>query len=419
MLVLMLALYAKAYFQVPFLNILGRVQYELYMRARNLTFVAVPQQKLVMKVNFRVVLFLTAVVVEIGLILWVRRDRWTAHVSMPRPIPYLHSVGADASAGPAANNTITVVAWTAWIGKTPGIKSHTADCDGYKCLITSNKSNFSSADALVFHARGTDIQRSLKQALTLVRPSRQRWVLYNFESPVNTPNLRFLNGHINWTINHMTNSDISFDFVLPGTFQDGFDPGKDYMKNKPGTAVILVSNCIHSRMEWVRKIQKYIDVKVYGNCGNMRCGSKQNCYAALRKYKFYLSFENSFCKDYVTEKLYENAFQNEIVPVIIASVNTSDVTFLPPGSFINALDFPTVKDLTDHMTTVGHCSDLYNEYFKWHSNYTLNIKYHHSPTMLCELCKKMHLDTSSVKTYHDIGSWYSVKRNCMAYPKPH
>ena len=108
----------------------------------------------------------------------------------------------------------------------------------------------------------------------------------------------------------------------------------------------------------------HIDVKMYGNCGKTRCGSQQSCYAELRKYKFYLSFENTFCKDYVTEKLYENAFQNEIVPVMIASVNTSDVTFLPPGSFINALDFPTVKELTDHMTTVGNSPDLYNEYFK-------------------------------------------------------
>ena len=215
----------------------------------------------------------------------------------------------------------------------------------------------------------------------------------------------------------MTNSDIALHLVIPGTFRDGFDPGKDYMKNKPGTAAILVSNCVSVRMEWVRQIQKYIDVKMYGNCGNMRCKSQQDCNAELRKYKFYLSFENSFCKDYVTEKLYENAFQNEIVPVMIASVNTSDVNFLPPGSFINALDFPTVKDLTDHMTTVGNSPDLYNEYFKWHSNYTLNLEYH-TPPMLCRLCKKIHLDTSSVKTYPNIGSWYSVKTTCKAYPKP-
>ena len=374
-----------------------------------------------MKVNFKVVLFLTSVVVVgLCLVLWVRRDRWTAHAS--KPIPYHKKVSPAASAGPAANNTMAIMLmWTSYYGNTPWVtKSYPVDCHGYKCLVTSDKSYFSSADALVFHGRASNIKGSLKQALTLVRPSRQRWVLYNLESPVNTPNLGFLNGHINWTINHMTNSDIALQLVIPGTFRDGFDPGKDYMKNKPGTAVILVSNCVSVRMEWVRQIQKYIDVKVFGNCGKKktRCGSQQKCMAEVRKYKFYLSFENSFCKDYVTEKLYENAFQNEIVPVILASVNASDVTFLPPGSFINALDFPTVKELTDHMTTVGNSPDLYNEYFKWHSNYTLNLEYH-TPPLLCRLCKKMHLDTSSVTTYPDIGSWYSVKRNCKAYPKPH
>ena len=369
-----------------------------------------------MKVNFKVVSLLTVVVIGLYLVLWVRRQPTSQSRAMP-PIPNLHSVGP---AGPAANNTVTMLMWSGYYGSIPWItKSYTTDCDGYKCLMTSDKSYFSSADALVFHGRGNDIHDSLKQALTLVRPSRQRWVLYNLESPVNSPNLGFLNGHINWTINHMTNSDITLlPLVIPGTFHDGFDPGKDYRKNKPGTAAILVSNCLSERMEWIRKIQKYIDVKVYGKCGTTKCESQQDCDAELHKYKFYLSFENSLCKDYVTGKLYENAFLNEIVPVMIASVNTSDVTLLPPGSFINALDFPTVKDLTDHMTTVGNSSDLYNEYFKWHSNYTLNLDYY-TPPLMCKVCKKLHLDTSSVKTYPDIASWYSVKRNCIAYPKPH
>ena len=77
----------------------------------------------------------------------------------------------------------------------------------------------------------------------------------------------------------------------------------------------------------------YIDVKVYGAFGTLKCSrnNKEECFAELRKYKFHLSFENSFCKDYITEKFYKNALQNGIM---ISGVNTSDVTYVPPGSFI-------------------------------------------------------------------------------------
>ena len=37
----------------------------------------------------------------------------------------------------------------------------------------------------------------------------------------------------------------------------------------------------------------------------------------ISKYKFYLSFENAHnCKDYITEKLYRNAFMSGAVPIL-------------------------------------------------------------------------------------------------------
>ena len=78
---------------------------------------------------------------------------------------------------------------------------------------------------------------------------------------------------------------------------------------------------------------------------------KQKCMSQLRKYKFYLSFENSYCCDYVSEKIILNAFENDIIPVVISYVDFNDTSLIPPGSAINALDF----------SSVGSNSTLYNK----------------------------------------------------------
>ena len=57
--------------------------------------------------------------------------------------------------------------------------------------------------------------------------------------------------------------------------------------------------------------------------------------AKLKKYKFYLSFENTYCRDYITEKIISNAFENDIVPVVIADINFTDTSVIPLGSAIS------------------------------------------------------------------------------------
>ena len=139
--------------------------------------------------------------------------------------------------------------------------------------------------------------------------------------------------------------------------------------------------------------------------------------AKLKKYKFYLTFENSYCRDYITEKIVFNAFENDIIPVVIADVNFTDTSVIPPESAINALDFSSVKELTDYMKTVGSNTTLYNEYFKWHSHFTVARFDGLTNLFLCPLCR--HLATNnSTKTYKSVEDWYSKKKLCRTYPKP-
>lgn len=73
----------------------------------------------------------------------------------------------------------------------------------------------------------------------------------------------------------------------------------------------FVSNCHprNQRMHYARELSKYIQVDIYGACGSLRCprSQSQTCFDMLDEdYKFYLAFENSNCKDYITEKFFVN-----------------------------------------------------------------------------------------------------------------
>jgi len=76
----------------------------------------------------------------------------------------------------------------------------------------------------------------------------------------------------------------------------------------------FVSNCnaVNGRENYVNELRQYIDVHVYGVCGDLSCprSDARRCFDMLATdYKFYLAFENSNCRDYITEKFYWNALK--------------------------------------------------------------------------------------------------------------
>jgi len=95
----------------------------------------------------------------------------------------------------------------------------------------------------------------------------------------------------------------------------------DNMLNKTTLQVAaLVSNCSPSnnRRTYTAELDKHISVHVYGHCGKYQCPSnlqKKTPDGGLcgewvtERYKFYLAFENSNCKDYITEKLMMNGLR--------------------------------------------------------------------------------------------------------------
>ena len=90
-------------------------------------------------------------------------------------------------------------------------------------------------------------------------------------------------------------------------------------------------------------LSRHLGVDVYGkgSCSDpgMACERSKDdkCLRMLStSYKFYLSFENSLCADYITEKFFK-VLEYNVIPVVINGVNMTK--FAPPNSYIDLKDF--------------------------------------------------------------------------------
>lgn len=187
------------------------------------------------------------------------------------------------------------------------------DCRQSKCILSNSADTTGSkhvnSDAIIF-----DIA-SIHFAKQLLKPPNQVWILNLMESPLNTPNISSVNGLINWTATYRTDSTVHAPYNEhqshgPGDAPRSFQDLRSVVNSKTKLVAWFASNCgsKNGRLKYVQELQKYIPVDVYGHCGPLVCEREEEnlCLQKLRKdYKFYLSFENSNCKDYLSEKFWK------------------------------------------------------------------------------------------------------------------
>merc|ERR1712130_688447 len=103
-----------------------------------------------------------------------------------------------------------------------------------------------------------------------------------------------------------------------------------------------------------------------------------------RDYKFYLSFENSICEDYVTEKFF-NILKYNVLPI---TYNGADMSLVaPPHSHINTLEYKSVSALARRLKSVMEDDALYASYFWWKDFYQVRTERLDNAQAFCDLCE--------------------------------
>ena len=261
-------------------------------------------------------------------------------------------------------------------------------CMYKNCFTSLNQSERNSSDAVLVSMR-----HLMKKNLPEFRNSHQLWVFVMFESPMH----RFqsyspYNGFFNITLTYKRSSDI---FLPHGQVKGVEKPMlstniKRTSSQKTKLVAWFVSNCYtQSRRErYVQELNKYIKVDIYGKCGKLKCPKNLNlggvtdpCLMLLNKtYKFYLSFENSLCKEYITEKLWRT-LKLDVVPVVLGAADYSDV--LPPKSYIDVRDFASPRSLADYLQYLDRNPEEYEKFFAWKRQFTVTDR----EPMECKICE--------------------------------
>ena len=208
------------------------------------------------------------------------------------------------------------------------------NCPVTNCEVTNDASKYNQSDFIVTHM-WQDIRKPPSYRL-----AHQRWIFMLYESPIRTfYDFSIWKNFFNMTSTYMVNSD------LPGFYESmsnmywkenkTFDENFNFYGSKSNFAAAVISNCggPSQRLKYINELKRFINVDVYGKCGkpcpthfkNNIAGDCKEIISA--EYKFYLAFENSVCKDYITEKFF-GILRNNIIPVVLGGGSYDHYVYL-------------------------------------------------------------------------------------------
>ena len=172
--------------------------------------------------------------------------------------------------------------------------------------------------------------------------------------------------------------------------------------SKSNHALWLSSHCEtqSQRETYIRRMKLKMNVDIFGKCGGSRKFQINDTFD--NSYKFYLAFENSFCEDYISEKLF-NWFSKDIIVVVRGGADYSK--FVPDGTYINSADFPSPEALADFLNKLGSDRERYIGYLKRKDQYQVISEQESVQNAFCTLCWKLNYQKDSSNAKH-LSTWW-------------
>nr|XP_055028496.1 4-galactosyl-N-acetylglucosaminide 3-alpha-L-fucosyltransferase 9-like [Misgurnus anguillicaudatus] len=273
------------------------------------------------------------------------------------------------------------------------------------CHLTDNRSLYENSDAVLFFHKGISLSSLPKSP----RPPFQKWIWMNVESPHNTRKFPGTSNLFNLTLSYREDSDIP---VRSRLISRKIPDENFEIPKKEKLVCWIVSNKAKYtgagiREAYFQELSKYVKVEVYGKAYGTFLDYK-NYFPTIASCKFYLSFENSIHKDYITEKL-NGPLSVGTVPVVLGPPRKNYERFIPGDSFIHVNDFPDAKALAEYLTRLDQDEEAYRKYFNWRRYFSarphLILKNQEFVLAICTACEYVGRHRE-YKQIPDIYEWF-------------
>ncbi|XP_013419963.1 alpha-(1,3)-fucosyltransferase C [Lingula anatina] len=303
-------------------------------------------------------------------------------------------------------------------------------CKSTSCEFTTDKSVLENANAVIFD--GNNLPES--------PPAKKKhhvWIFYSNEPPKRNArdNLKNWRNAFNLTMTYKRDSNIRFRLGNFTRRRQSLSKKYNSCGSKKRSVAWINDDCVtqSKREEYVKQLQKHIKVDIFGKCGDyLNCSLShgrqqkngqhidfsnddrertQTCMQHIEQhYRFYLSFEEQLCQDYVAPELFET-LQQDVIPVIRSGANLNALD--APYSFINTKDFKTPARLAKYLNFLDKNPRKCDQYFEWKNKYIATAnRAMFSGAHWCELCAKLN-QAHGRRTFHTtLENWWAHNTNC-------
>ncbi|KAF5290794.1 hypothetical protein FQR65_LT11526 [Abscondita terminalis] len=292
------------------------------------------------------------------------------------------------------------------------------DCPVQNCQLSYNSSDLNTADLVVIHLHRT---KNLND-LPVRTNNSQLWAFLSDESPRNiflhskNNKVANYNNVFNWSMSYRMVSDIPVPYGRTVSLIDEFDKMNilEWNKSKKQDVLVaaMISHCTKKRSSYIAELNKTMKVDFYGGCGNLKCkGHFHSDCEKLSKYKFFLSFENSFCDEYITEKVWWNAYNKNAIPIVMGPSKSNLKQILPPNSFIDVNDFWSPTQLGKFLLNLNKSLDKLEKYFEWTRNFAVLNEhgYFRSKSVhYCRMCEALNYNSRETKIYDNLEEYFGL-----------